>query len=224
MSEPYPHFLSILATISFSFLCPVLLSETISGRCLWNRWSWVSICLGLDGTAMSWMFRSLKQIVARICLLPCLPRFYQSCQRKSEGDACVEDRAPCLSSWDLDGHGACHADREWLLSSLRGCLGLESLVFYALWYLWLCIFQAQNCRLCLKIWVDGSQIIIAVLHQALSVNKMIHAKSLTFSIIFNLRNIVCPRCDYPHKKPKARRGWVYFLGHSTNKWRNSIQT
>lgn len=153
MSESYPHFLSILATSSFSFLCPVLLSETISGRCSWNRWSWVSICLGLDGTAMSWMFRSLKQIVARICLLPCLPRFDQSCQRKREGDACVEDRAPCLSSWDLDGPGACQQRMAALQP--EGLLGAGILGFLCIRYLWLCIFQVRNCRLCLKIWVDG---------------------------------------------------------------------
>lgn len=56
----------------------------------------------------------------------------------------------------------------------------------------------------------GSQMIIAILQQALSVNKVIRAKSLTYSIIFNLLTMVHLGYDHPHKKLRLREvGYIF---------------
>lgn len=164
--EMETHFLSVPAAGSFSFLCPVFLSEIFSGTCLWNCWSWVSICLGLDCTETSWVVL----IIEENCSQDLHPSF---CLAFSGSASHVRGKVKgiCgLCSWDLDTLGVC--PQRMAALHLARLLEAGILDFLCLQYLWLCMPQALNCRLCLKICGTGSQIIISVLHQALSVNKV----------------------------------------------------
>lgn len=117
------------------------------------------------------LFWSLKKIVVKICVLPsALPSQGQPIMSEGKWRGRVGGgQRPCPSSWGLD------ALRLWpqRMAALHLARFLEAgiLDFLCIQYLWLCVPQALNCRLCLKICGTGSQIIISVLHQALSVNK-----------------------------------------------------
>lgn len=91
-------------------------------------------------------------------------------------------------------------------------------------YLHFCVCQALNYRPCLTIWVGQEVRSLLPYTGALSGNEAICTKSFTYTILFNLISIICPRCYHPYEKPEAEKGWVHFLGRSTNKWSDSIQT
>lgn len=154
-----------------------------------------------DRTEMSsWSFGSLKQIVVDICFLPpCLPRSKWPCQKKDQKE-CVDWRhwVPCFSFQNLCANGTCQMRIDAL--QYKGLLEAGILVFPIRCFRHFALKSGwdrksdNNCFYALSTFYE----------------QVIHAKSLTYRILFNLITICIPGVIISIKKPRLREvGYIF---------------
>ena len=205
-----------------SFSCAYFWSPLRQVPNLWYSRSWVSISL-LILMIVKYVVWILEANCSQNLLLSALPsqvRLTTWEEKAKRACAWRTHTMPCLSSQKLYANGVSHMRTAALQH--EGLFEAGILIFP--------IQQGIYNFVCARHWTTdcalksgwtGSQVIIAVTHWALAMNKGVCAKSCTYSTLFNLiRGPGCYHLRYHLREKQAERGWVHFLDPSTNKRRH----